>query len=93
MSRATLTYKGVDLDVVYEYERGFAGDRTDPPYPACACVESIAHKGDDLMDLLTGAQIEDIAQRACDAHEERREADRQDHYDNLRKDRAIEAQL
>lgn len=91
MSRTTLTYKGVDLDVVYDYERGFAGDRIDPPYAATASIESITHKGDDLMDLLTGKQIDDIAERVCDAHEESCEAERQDYWDNLRKDRAMEA--
>jgi hypothetical protein len=90
VSRATVTYKGVELDVIYEYERGFAGDRIDPPYPATASIESVTHKGDDLMDLLTGKQLEDIADRVCDAHEDGVAAAQQDHRDNLRKECALE---
>lgn len=90
MRRATITYFGTPLDCTYRYSPPVPATRIDPPEPACVEIESILIGGVETLDVWTVSQLEDIETKLVDAHEDGIEAARQDYWDTLRKERALE---
>lgn len=68
MSRTTVTYRGIDFDIDFEYEPGqeaivwAAPEDCQPGYPAYVEVCRIWHKGTDFTEILPEEAFEDIAQ-------------------------------
>lgn len=91
MSRATVSYCGVELACTFDHEAGFAGDRIDPPYAASASLSSVTVGGVEILDMLTDSQAIAIEELLLASHDSEREAALADYYDALRKDRALEA--
>jgi hypothetical protein len=91
MSRTTIDYFGVPLDCTYDYEPGFTGSRIDPPYGPSADIESVLIGGVECLDLFVASQLAEIQAKLIAAHEDGLEAERQDHWDNERKERALGA--
>jgi hypothetical protein len=90
MSRTTVNYCGVQLECEYDYERGFAGSRIDPPYAASAQVSSVKVGGVECIDLFDDRQYAAIQALVLEAHGDEHEAAEADHWDSLRKERAME---
>lgn len=60
METLEINYKGIELNVECEYERGDSGDFLTPPSGDELDVYSIKVESTDIYDLLSGKQIQEI---------------------------------
>lgn len=64
MSTEKVTYRGFDLDVSFDYWKGFAGSLEEPPEPESIDIEKvelITHQNRlDITELLEEAQLSEI---------------------------------
>lgn len=60
MSKATISYCGVELDCTYDYTPAEQQTWTDHGYPAMAEISSVKVGGVEIWQMLDNAQIEAI---------------------------------
>lgn len=82
MSKTTLKYIDIDLDIEYEFLEGDRATYSDPGSEPEAYIESIKVGGIDITILLDDGHLEVIAERVALAHEEEAEDVRGEQFMN-----------
>lgn len=60
MNYKTVTIEGIDLDVEFEYEAGFRGNREEPPEPPEIELVKITVQGVDIIEIMSHESIKDV---------------------------------
>jgi hypothetical protein len=66
MERYTIKYRGVELDVEGIYQEGEYGTYETPGYPEHFDIEAIYADTQDIFELLTSDQIDEIEVKVLD---------------------------
>jgi hypothetical protein len=71
MRTAIVNYRGIELECDFEFDPPEARDSDHPGFPAEAHLDSCRHKGEDITEMLTGSQIDEIEVKLAEEMEER----------------------
>ena len=71
MATERVTYRGFDLDITFDYYKGFSGSREEPPETESIDIEKvelITHQNRlDITELLEETQLSEIEEKLWEA--------------------------